>query len=132
MSNPPSTKAIVLIVVLVLVAVISVIGTILFRNTASKVSEIVISTPDLNTIEDGQYQGAFATDLVAATVAVTVADHKITAIDILEHRTGKGKPAEVITADVIAQQSLNVDTIAGATASSKHILKAIQIALESA
>jgi len=111
---------------------VSVIGTIFFRNTANKVAEIVISTPDLDKINDGQYQGTYATEMIAVTVAVKVQNHQITSIDILEHKTGKGKPAEVITADVIAQQSLNVDTITGATASSKHILKAIQVALESA
>jgi urocanate reductase len=41
----------------------------------------------------------------------------------------KGKPAERIPKDVIRAQSLNVDTVSGATISSRAILAAIADAL---
>jgi len=44
----------------------------------------------------------------------------------------KGKPAEAIVDSVVAAQSLQVDIVSGATLSSKCILKAIEVALESA
>ncbi|MEA1883434.1 MAG: FMN-binding protein [Thermotogota bacterium] len=54
---------------------------------------------------------------------------KIQDIKINKHVNGKGKGAEEITKDVIAQQSLKVDTVTGATYSSIAILKAIEQAL---
>lgn len=56
--------------------------------------------------------------------------HKIEEINILEHRNEMGKPAEKIIYDIKKQQSLNVDTISGATNSSNVIKKAIENAFE--
>jgi uncharacterized protein with FMN-binding domain len=94
------------------------------------IDDIVIESPKLSTINDGTYSGAFDATMVAADVSVTIRDHRITAIKINNHKTGKGQPAERITDSVLSAQSLNVDTISGATNSSKVILKAIEIALE--
>ena len=58
-------------------------------------------------------------------------NHKIEDIQLLNHRNGKGKAAEVIPEKVVLSQSLKVDTITGATVSSKVILKAIEVALTS-
>lgn len=60
---------------------------------------------------------------------VTVRDHLIIDIELVEHETGKGQSAEIIPKKVIEQQSLKVDHVSGATYSSKVILKAIQDAL---
>ncbi|MGI6213712.1 MAG: FMN-binding protein [Christensenellales bacterium] len=87
---------------------------------------------DLSEIEDGEYIGSFSVFPVAAKVKVTIVDHEITKIDILEHDNGRGKSAEVITEDIIEQQSLDVDVITGATHSSKVILLAVEDALEKA
>ena len=54
---------------------------------------------------------------------LVVADDTITSIDILNHRTGKAKPAEAITQDVINAQSLEVDAISSTTIGSKTIDK---------
>lgn len=52
----------------------------------------VIVTPDLTKINDGQYQGKYKSGIVSATVRVEVRDHGVTAIDILKHFNGQGKP----------------------------------------
>lgn len=49
----------------------------------------------------------------------------------MEHKTEKGKSAEVITEQMIEQQRTNIDVISGATNSSKVIEKAVCNALES-
>ena len=95
-----------------------------------QVAEIVITAVDLSTISDGVYRGSCDVKMVAAVVDVTVKDHRIAAIDLVSHKNGKGKPAEVILKDVLKQQSLEVDVITGATSSSKVILKAVENALE--
>ena len=94
------------------------------------ISGVEITTPDLAKIQDGTYTGDFDAILVSADVDVMVKDHKITEIRINKHDNGRGKKAEAITDQVIAKQSLAVDTVSGATNSSKVILKAIENALE--
>jgi uncharacterized protein with FMN-binding domain len=95
------------------------------------IADIEIRTPDLSQIQDGEYNGSFDAIIVAADVDVTVLDNRITGIVINEHKTERGSKAEVITDEVIVQQSLDVDTVSGATNSSKVILKAIENALVS-
>ena len=85
---------------------------------------------DLSSVKDGTYVGECSAFPVFAKVEVTVRGHRITDLKVLEHRCGSGGPAEAITNDVLAKQSLNVDAISGATHSSKVILKAIENGLK--
>lgn len=94
------------------------------------VADIVIEEPDLSALADGVYHGSFDAILVAADVSVEVKDKKIKDIVINKHKTERGQKAEVITKEVLSAQSLKVDTISGATNSSKVILKAIDNALK--
>lgn len=95
------------------------------------VAGIKYDTVDLLKVKDGTFKGSFDAIFVGADVSVTVKDHKITDIKLLKHKTEKGQKAEVIPEKVVQAQSLNVDTVSGATNSSKVILKAIDIALVS-
>jgi uncharacterized protein with FMN-binding domain len=60
---------------------------------------------------------------------VTVKNHTIKKIELLKHKNGQGQGAEIIPDKVMEVQSLKVDSVSGATYSSKVILKAIQDAL---
>ncbi|MBX4271676.1 FMN-binding protein [Clostridium estertheticum] len=95
------------------------------------IKEIKISSVDLSKVSNGTYTGSCDALAVAATVSVTVKDNKIVKITILKHKNERGKPAEIITGKVIKAQSLQVDTVTGATNSSKVILKSIENALNS-
>ena len=102
----------------------------MLNKFSEEVSSIEISNVDLSTIDDGIYVGEyFANESVGAIVEVTVKNNKITNIDFIDHKCGKGKKAEVITESVIKAQSIKVDTVSGATGSSTIILKAIENAL---
>lgn len=81
-------------------------------------------------VSDGVYQGSASTSLVKVEVEVEVADHKIVRIDILKHDNGLGSKAEVITEQMISQNSYDVDIISGATMSSNVIKSAVSDALE--
>ena len=96
------------------------------------VSEIEINMLDLSNVQDGTWSGHFYAILVSADVDVTVEDGVITDITIQNHHHGRAqaKEAEVVTDRVIEGQTLNVDTVSGATNSSLVILQAIQNALE--
>ena len=125
-------KKIITIVVCLVVGLLVLAGGKLLYDTAKYkkiVSELEISTPDLSQIENGDYTGFFDVKMISAGVTVTVQDHMITNIVIIEHKNGRGAAAENITEDVILHQSLDVDMVSGATGSSKVILKAIETAL---
>lgn len=126
-------KAIILVAVVVLglSTVIAVKALSTLQEYKKTINEITIENVDLSKIADGTYNGQYDALMVAADVAVTVKDHKITDIRLVSHKNGKGQPAEVIPQRVVEEQSLEVDIVSGATSSSKVILKAIENALNS-
>jgi uncharacterized protein with FMN-binding domain len=93
-------------------------------------SKIEIHNFDLTNTADGTYRGESVVGPVKVVLEVVVKDRAITTIDLLQHRNGLGKKAEVIIPRVIDAQSLEVDVISGATGSSKAILQSIENALK--
>lgn len=102
------------------------------KTYQKQVADITISNVNLSKVVDGTYTGSYEVLWVAAEVKVTVKNHKITGIKLVKHKNGRGTPAEIIPNKVVEAQSLEVDTVSGATSSSKVILKAIENALSSA
>jgi uncharacterized protein with FMN-binding domain len=102
--------------------------------TSVSVSEIRASMPDISAKPDSVYRGSYTisgTPVMKATVDVNVKSQNIAAVNIIEH-TGspKGKRVENgIIERIIEKQSLDIDAVSGATASSKAILKAVESAL---
>lgn len=84
---------------------------------------------DLNQAEDGVYTGSYSALPVEAEVQVELENHRIISIELIEHKHGQGANAEILPEIVVQAQSLDVDLVAGATYSSKVILKAIEDAL---
>jgi len=123
---------ILIAIVLFLVLIVIAVSVTLSRMTKDleSLATAQIMTIDLSRISDGVYPGAFASGPVSAKVAITVKDHRIVKIDLVEHKNGQGKPGEAVIDRVIASQTLQVDTVAGASYSSKAILKAIEDALQ--
>jgi len=93
------------------------------------VKNIVITDVDISQIADGAYIGEYNVSLIYAKVEVIVQNGKIEEITLLEHKNERGKAAEKIIGDIIAQQSLDVDAVSSATNSSLVIKKAIENAL---
>ena len=126
-------KQTVIATVMIIVLLVAVFGAkrLISKINASHRQLLAEKIPaiDLAKIKDGTYTGSYRTFLVAAEVKVTVKDHRITGIELLKHENGRGAAAERIPSKVIEAQSLVVDTVAGATISSKVILKAIENAL---
>lgn len=88
---------------------------------------------DPQRLVDGIYEGSYRSGPVKALVKVTVEDQKISGIELIEHRTWKGKEAEAIIPDLIIQeQSTEVNAVSGATTSSRVIMNAVQNALDKA
>ncbi|MDE6903643.1 MAG: FMN-binding protein [Lachnospiraceae bacterium] len=93
------------------------------------VKETTFGNLDISNVPDGVYVGEYDVDFVYAKVEVTVQNGLITNIDILEHKNGRGSPAEVVVDRIIEQQKIDVDAVSGATNSSTVIKKAVENAL---
>lgn len=100
-----------------------------FEGNLKQLTLSEISDVDLAAAEDGIYIGSYSAFPVSAEVRVTIKNHIIIDIELLKHDNGQGQGAEIIPEKVIAAQSLKVDSVSGATYSSKVILKAIQDAI---
>ncbi len=116
------------VVILVLVVAFRLVTSKLESNL-DELNSLTIADVDLNSIEDGIYEGSYGSFPVSAIVEVTVKNHEIIEIKLTDHSNGQGQPAEVLPEKVVEAQSLEVDVVSGATYSSRVILKAIETAL---
>ena len=82
---------------------------------------------------DGVYEGKATNWPVKVLARVKIQSRHITSIEIVEHRNGKGSPAEDMIPDrIIKEQSTRVDAVSGATISSKTIMNAVENAIQKA
>lgn len=103
------------------------------QRELAAVRNIKIENVNLQEIDDGIYRGSYTYGSYTYEVEVKVNDHKISEIDIVSNRdTSHSKKAEGIIIKVVEEQSLDVDIVAGATTTSKALLKSIENALKSA
>lgn len=117
-------------IVLVVLAALGAGGYALIRGQADRAADALAFQPvDMNQVADGTYEGTADAGLVYVRAAVTVKDHAIQSVDILEHRNGRGAKAEAITGTIVAQNTYDVDVVSGATLSSKAIQSAVDQAL---
>lgn len=91
-----------------------------------------VAPVDLARIDDGVYTGSFGEFLVSAEVEVTVENHRITCIDIVDQHCGPGYRALETMNRILAAQSPQVDIVTGATSSSRCIMIAVHSALTGA
>ncbi len=92
--------------------------------------DLEVADVDLSALEDGTYSGEFSMSKTRFVVEVTVRDHTIRDILILQSNNSKySERAKEILPAVLNAQSLRVDAVSGATASCNAVLKAIEDAL---
>lgn len=84
---------------------------------------------DVAGVADGAYTGECDAGFVYARVRVTVRGGVLEQVEILEHKNGRGAPAEAVTQAMIERQSVYVDAVSGATNSSLVLEKAAENAL---
>lgn len=120
----------VLLITFIVILFLFITGKIVMGNMVKNVKNISVSMPDLSNIQDGNYIGEYSITPVHVKVEVSVNNHQITDISILQHDNGLGSTAESIVNDIVEEQSLDIDAVSGATVSSKCILKAVENAIE--
>jgi len=111
-----------------------VVGLVLMFDKLDKDAEHIleedITEISLVGIADGTYTGEYMEALATnAKVEVYVENEEIVNLVILAHSNGQGEDAESILEDVLREQSVMVDDVAGATYSSRVIKLAIIDAL---
>jgi uncharacterized protein with FMN-binding domain len=122
------------IVLGIIVGVVVLTGGVMFiimsASASSALSSMVYEDVDMSQAADGVYEGASDAGMVSVRVAVTVSDHAISRIEIIEHKNGRGAPAEAITQSMVEANSYEVDAVSGATLSSETIKSAVSKALK--
>ena len=108
---------------------IFLLTSLILAAACTNIKDIVITNPDLSKVPNGIYRGSSKVGPVRVTLDVNMQNNAIASIQIIKHFNGRGKKAESIIPKVIEAQSLNVDVVSGATASSKAILQALENAL---
>jgi len=130
MNQNYSLRVVMLVMVLITATLLPALSGCSSRSRQGFWTEIELSEVDLGSVADGTYRGQCEAGPVKAVVAVEVVGGRIRNIEIVEHRTLLGKKAErEIPSRVLSAQSVKVDTVTRATASSMVILKAIEKAL---
>lgn len=121
-----------LTVLIIILSLLSISSCAKFAQMKKDLEAMQIVTPDLSKVADGEYEGYVDLSYVTAKVKVKAQDGKIDSIDLLEHRHGPGKKysGEAVIERIIQNQTLDVDSVTGATGSSKAIRKAVQLAIE--
>ena len=128
-----SRKRIFMFIVLFLFLIGFVFTAVYLKSVADykkAVKETTFSDTDISYIPDGVYVGEYDVDFIYVKVEVTVQNGAVINIDILEHKNGRGKPAEIVADRIIEEQKIDVDTVSGATNSSIVIKKAVDNALK--
>lgn len=119
----------VLLIILIVIIVIGVIFVPIDIKKQKEVRNLSIEKVDLTKLEDGKYTGNYKKYRWNYNVEVTINNHKITDINIINDMYNNDKFNNELIGNVIEKQNVDVDTVSGATISSKVMLKAIENAL---
>jgi uncharacterized protein with FMN-binding domain len=128
-----SRGVIVLLWVIGILVVVTIASRVIGSIGIRRVVELKIGDANLAAVPDGTYRGSYAGGRFSNTVEVDVADHRITNIRLVKDVTFRmASIRQQLFDKVIAGQSLSVDAVSGATATTHAYLKAIENALRSA
>lgn len=96
-----------------------------------KALNLPIEGVSLDHVDDGIYEGQYNGFRWSNTVAVTVRNHEITAIEQVKPQAfAKAETIAAMTDRVLTEQNTQVDAVSGATADSKAFLKAVENAID--
>jgi uncharacterized protein with FMN-binding domain len=123
----------IIIIVVIVIAVFLGGAIVLTSGERREGKNLPIAVIDFTKLNDGTYIGEYEggmKKLRTNKVQVTVSSGKVTEIKILEHKENQ-KPefTDKLYGRVIEEQSLQVDTVSGATITSKAYLKSVEDAL---
>lgn len=93
--------------------------------------KIKVENSDLSALANGTYRGKATFGGFTYEVEVIVVEHRIKEIKIIQNqRSSYARFAEGVIPKIIKAQNANIDTITGATTTSKCLIKAVEDALK--
>lgn len=110
------------------------LGAVIFTSRERiEAKNLPIGMMDFNNLNDGTYIGEYEGGMYKwreSEVKVTVSSGKVTNIELVKHKENQAPEfTNKIYNQVIQSQSLQVDTVSGATLTSKAYLKSVENAL---
>ncbi|OPZ61901.1 MAG: FMN-binding domain protein [Firmicutes bacterium ADurb.Bin506] len=117
---------------------VAVVGAImvvaLLRDLAllRAVRNVSIEALDFTKLRDGEYAGEYIAGRHSNKVKATVESGRVTGIDIVQEAQYGADVQRQVISRVVETQSLQVDTVSGATVTTRAALKAIENALSAA
>ena len=96
-----------------------------------EMAAVTLTGVSAKNVPDGVYEGSCDVGYIQARVRVTVLDGTMTSIDLLEHRNERGAAGEGVVERMLNAQTTDVDSVSGATNSSRVIRRAVENALKS-
>lgn len=135
---------IVVVVIIGLLALALGVAMMVYEPGRREAMAVTVGEVDFDRLKDGVYTGAYQgtkDHLRDAKVAVTISEGEVSGIQVVEGAMANGKQSsdicngqsiDTLFRRVIETGSLQVDTISGATITSKVHLKALENALKQA
>lgn len=121
-------KIFITLIILIVVMIAGVMISLTQGLEAGK--NIEINGLNMTNIEDGIYKGKYEFGRWSNELEVEVKDNKITDIKVVSDvKYAKSEVSDKLFAEVIEAQDTKVDTVSGATVTSKAYLKSIENAL---
>jgi uncharacterized protein with FMN-binding domain len=120
-----------LIVGIVLAALLGIAAGAAFPGMGA-VRRMTVNPVDLSRIADGAYPGNFQKGRFSYSVEVTVKDHRIQNATSAGSKQAQDAVVQRILARIVEAQSVRVDTVSGASLTTKAVSKAVENALNPA
>lgn len=121
----------VIAIIFMAVIILASIGIGFLIKDLEAVKSNQIEGVSLSKLSDGEYIGSYSLGRFSNTVKVVITNHRIVSIEVLKPVTlEREEVTEALFQSVIGSQSLDVDTISQATATSLAYLKSIEGALK--
>jgi uncharacterized protein with FMN-binding domain len=124
-------KKALLIVGITLAALVAIMAIGTF-NGMGYVRRMRVNPIDLSKIADGVYAGSFKKGRFAYSVEAAVKDGRIQAVKAADTKQATSAIIEQIFARIVQEQSVRVDTVSGASLTTKAVSKAVENALSPA
>jgi len=123
-------KKALLIVGIIIAVLVGLIAIVTF-NGMGYVRKMAVNPVDLSKVADGAYAGTFKKGRFSYSVEVAVKDHRIQAVKMTSPKQAMNAIIEQIFARIVQDQSVKVDTVSGASLTTKAVSKAVENALSS-
>ncbi len=107
------------------------IGIVYLQSGMSSTKSLTITSIDLSLVDDGIYEGTYENGRFTTTIEVTIVDHMITELVVIDDVTfANPDVTRALFDQIITSQDIDIDIIAGSTITTKAYLKAIENALK--